>query len=95
MRRYVEDLPKIDPPIKRNFGKINLRRGELVMKRKRYSRYSVEQITATLKQHELGLTAAEIVRRLGISKQTFYKWKKQCAIQNVRQSLSSVPLSPS
>lgn len=44
------------------------------MKRKRYS---VEQITAALKQHELGLSAAEIARKLGIAEQTFYKWKKQ------------------
>ena len=43
------------------------------MKRKRYS---VEQITAALKQHELGLSAADIARKLGIAEQTFYKWKK-------------------
>lgn len=44
------------------------------MKRKRYS---VEQIVAAVKQHELGTPVAEIVRKLGIAEQTFYRWKKQ------------------
>lgn len=43
------------------------------MKRKRYS---VEQIVAAVKQHELGMPVAEIVRTLGIAEQTFYRWKK-------------------
>jgi putative transposase len=43
------------------------------MKKKRFS---VEQIVAVLKQHELGLTVEEIVRQVGISQQTFYRWKK-------------------
>jgi putative transposase len=49
-------------------------RGGLVMKRKRYS---VEQIVAAVKQHELSASAAEIARKLGIAEQTFYRWKKQ------------------
>ncbi len=44
------------------------------MKRKRYS---VEQIIGAVKQHELGTPAAEIIRKLGISEATFYRWKKQ------------------
>ena len=44
------------------------------MKRKRFS---VEQIVAVLKQAELGLPVAELVRQVGISEQTFYRWKKQ------------------
>ena len=44
------------------------------MKRKRYS---VEQIVAAVKQHELGVSVADIVRKLGIAEQTFYRWKKQ------------------
>lgn len=44
------------------------------MKRKRYS---VEQIVAAVKQHELGTSAADIARKLGIAEQTFYRWKKQ------------------
>jgi putative transposase len=46
------------------------------MKRKRFS---VEQIVAVLKQAELGLPVADLIRQLGISEQTFYRWKKQYA----------------
>jgi putative transposase len=41
--------------------------------------YSVEQIVAVLKQAELGMPVGDIVRQLGISEQTFYRWKKQYA----------------
>ena len=46
------------------------------MKRKRFS---VEQIVAVLKQAELGLPVADLTRQVGISEQTFYRWKKQYA----------------
>src|SRR2546423_9711720 len=46
------------------------------MKRKRFS---VEQIVAVLKQAELGMAVADIIRQVGISEQTFYRWKKQYA----------------
>ena len=46
------------------------------MKRKRFS---VEQIVAVLKQAELGLPVGEVIRQVGISEQTFYRWKKQYA----------------
>jgi len=55
------------------------------MKRKRYS---VEQITAAVKQVEMGLPVAELIRRMGISEQTFYRWKKLYAgleVDQVRQ----------
>jgi putative transposase len=44
------------------------------MKRKRFS---VEQIAAVLKQAEVGVPVAELIRKAGISEQTFYRWKKQ------------------
>jgi putative transposase len=43
----------------------------------RKSRFSVEQITYALKQVETGVPVAEICRKLGISEQTFYLWKKK------------------
>lgn len=46
------------------------------MKRKQYS---VEQIVAALKQAELGMPVADLIRQLGISEQTYYRWKKQYA----------------
>ena len=46
------------------------------MKRKRFS---VEQIVAVLKQAELGMPVADVIRQIGISEQTFFRWKKQYA----------------
>jgi len=42
----------------------------------RKSRFSVEQIVASLKQVELGMPVSDLIRQLGISEQTFYRWKK-------------------
>ena len=44
------------------------------MKRKKFS---VEQIVSILKQANLGLPVADLIRQVGISEQTFYRWKKQ------------------
>ena len=44
------------------------------MKKKRFS---VEQIVGVLKQAEVGVPIAEVIREAGISEQTFYRWKKQ------------------
>ena len=44
------------------------------MKKKRFS---VEQIVAVLKQAEVGVPVVELIRKVGISEQTFYRWKKQ------------------
>jgi putative transposase len=40
-------------------------------------RFTVEQIVGVLKQVEAGVPLAEVIRRVGISEQTFYRWKKQ------------------
>jgi putative transposase len=44
------------------------------MKKKRFS---VEQIVGVCKQAEVGVPVAEVIRKAGISEQTFYRWKKQ------------------
>jgi putative transposase len=44
------------------------------MKRKRFW---VEQIVAVLKQAEVGVPVAELIRQVGITEQTLYRWKKQ------------------
>ena len=41
----------------------------------RKSRFSEEQIIHALKEHEAGTRTADICRRLGVSDQTFYRWK--------------------
>ena len=43
----------------------------------KHKRYAVEQIVAILKQAEMGIPVAELIRQIGISEQTFYRWKKQ------------------
>ncbi len=44
------------------------------MKKKRYS---TEQIVAALKQVDMGMPVADLVRQLGISEMTYYRWKKK------------------
>jgi len=39
------------------------------------SRFTEEQIIGILKQHESGISTADLCREHGISSATFYKWK--------------------
>jgi putative transposase len=39
-------------------------------------RFSVEQITSVLQQVTGGVPVGEVCRQVGISEQTFYRWKK-------------------
>ena len=41
------------------------------------SKYSPEQVTFALKQAESGTPVTEVCRKMGISEQTFYRWKKK------------------
>ena len=43
------------------------------MKKKRFS---VVQITAVLQQADQGVPVADLCRKVGISEQSFYRWKK-------------------
>lgn len=43
------------------------------------ARYTAEQIAFALRQAETGTAVAEVCRKLGISEQTFHRWKKQYA----------------
>jgi putative transposase len=55
------------------------------MKRKRFS---VGQMVGVLKQAEVGVPVAELIRKVGISEQTFYRWKRQYVgleVDQVRQ----------
>lgn len=44
------------------------------MKKKRFSE---EQIAFALRQAETGTPVKEVLRKLGISEQTFYRWKRK------------------
>ncbi len=41
------------------------------------SKFTEEQISFALKQAETGTPVAEVIRRMGISEQTFYRWKQK------------------
>ena len=41
------------------------------------SRFSEEQIIGILKEHQAGLSAAELCRKHGVSEATFYKWRSK------------------
>ena len=41
----------------------------------RRSKYSEEQIIGILKEHDAGVSTAEICRKYGVSNGTFYKWR--------------------
>ena len=43
----------------------------------RTSRYTSEQIIRALRAAEGGTPVVEVCRNLGVSEQTFYRWKKQ------------------
>lgn len=51
-------------------------------------RYTETQIAFALRQAASGTTVAEITRKMGVTEQTFYRWKKQYAgmgISEIRQ----------
>ena len=43
----------------------------------RKSRFSEEQIIGILKEHQAGMSAAELCRKHGISDATFYNWRSK------------------
>ncbi len=48
-------------------------------------RYTEEQIAFAIRQHESGTAITEIVRKMGVSEQTFYRWKKKFAGMGVAE----------
>jgi putative transposase len=45
----------------------------------RTSRFTEQQVVAALRQAENGTPVGEVCRKLGISEQTFYRWKRKFA----------------
>jgi putative transposase len=56
------------------------------------SRYTEEQIAYALGQAELGTPVAEVVRKMDVSEQAFYRWKKQYAGMGVGEIRRLKPL---
>ena len=43
----------------------------------RKSRFSEEQIVGAMKQAEAGVSMSDLCRQMGITQQTFYRWKSK------------------
>ena len=43
----------------------------------RKSRFTEEQIIAALKEHDAGARVPDLCRKLGVSEQTFYRWRSK------------------
>ena len=41
------------------------------------SKFTEEQIAFALRQAELGTPVVEVIRKMGITEQTFYRWKQR------------------
>ena len=62
----------------------------------RRSRSTPEQIIRTLRQVEAGQPVKDMCRQVGISEQTFYRWKKQygdLGVSELRELLALCPCS--
>ncbi len=49
------------------------------------SKFSDQQVAYTLRQVESGTPVLEVCRKLGITEQTFYRWKKKFAGMGVAE----------
>jgi putative transposase len=51
----------------------------------RASRFTEQQMVAALRQAEGGTPVVEVCRKLGVSEQTFYRWKRKFAGMGVAE----------
>jgi putative transposase len=52
----------------------------------RKSRFTEEQVIAALKEHEAGASTGELCRRLGVSHERLYRWKRKYGGLNVNEA---------
>ena len=45
----------------------------------RTSRFTAQQVVAAIRQVEGGASVGDVCRKLGVSEQTFYRWKRKYA----------------
>jgi len=56
------------------------------------SRYSAEQIAFALRQAEMGTPVSEVCRKMGISEQTYYRWKRKyegMGVEDVKEKVEA------
>src|SRR3954452_12615265 len=56
----------------------------------RKSQFTEQQVVAALRQEENGIPVGEVCRKLGISEQTFYRWKRKYVGVTERRRLRQV-----
>jgi len=56
--------------------------------------FTEEQIAAALRQAEAGTPAAEICRKLGVTEQSFYRWRRKLAGMEVAELHRRLVLIP-
>ena len=52
----------------------------------RKSKFTEDRIAHALREFEAGTPVRELIRRLGVSEQTFYRWKKEYGGLDVSQA---------
>ena len=57
----------------------------------RKSTFTEEQIAYALRQAESGTPVLEVCRKLGVSEQTFYRWKRKFAGMGDRRAAAAAP----
>jgi len=65
------------PPRKRVQSEWEISHNPTGEKMARKTRYTTEQIALALQQHQAGIPTHEIIRKYGISQQTFYRWRSR------------------
>ena len=50
------------------------------------SKFTEEQISFALKQAETGTPVKEVIRSMGVSEQTYYKWRKEYGGMRINQA---------
>ena len=58
------------------------------------SKFTEEQIAFALRQAESGTSVAEVYRKLGVSEQTYYRWRKEYNRFRPHSSLGYRPPAP-
>jgi len=58
------------------------RKEQYIMKK---SRYTAEQVAFAMRQAESGTSVSEVCRKMEVSEQTFYRWKKKYAGMGVAE----------